>query len=198
MQYSDQWIKVSRGQLINDLKQRITSKRLEHVLRVEKTALELATLYNISLEKTSISALMHDYAKDMNEQEMLRLAKKQWDYPELSKANGNIWHGFAAATIARETYGVIDEEILEAIAAHTIGWYKMSILTQIIFIADYVEPERNFPGVEYARTLAYQNIDKAVGYKMTTTMKHLMDEEKILFLPTVEFYNQWILRSKDK
>lgn len=194
MEYSGSFINVSREQLLEDLQKQIKPKRFKHVLRVEATAIELAKLYGENPEKASIASLMHDYAKDLPEDEMLKLAQSRWDIPTLDQANGNIWHGFAAATIAKEKYNVIDEDILTAISAHTIGWYEMPLLVNIIFIADYIEPGRDFSGVEKARKLGYQNLELAVGYKMSSTIKYLIDEEQVVFLPTLDFYNQWILR----
>lgn len=194
MEFSSDFIKVSRDQLLKDLETKIKSKRFKHVLRVEATAIELAKLYGVDPEKASIAALMHDYAKDYPEAEMLALAQKRWPEPTLTEANDNVWHGFAAATLAKELYQVEDEDILTAISAHTIGWHDMSPLVKVVFIADYMEPGRDFPGVEKARKLAYKEIDEAVTYKMVETIKHLADEKVAIFLPTIEFYNQWILR----
>lgn len=194
MGYSGKYINVSRSELLVALEQKITPKRFQHVLRVEKTAIEIANCNGVDLEKASIAALLHDYAKDYPLEEMERLAKARWNPEGMSQAGENIWHGFAAATIAQKEFGVNDEDILSAIAAHTIGWNVMSPLVNVIFIADYIEPGRRFPGVEEARELANKNLELAVGYKMKSTIKHLVEEEKKLFLPTVEFYNNWLLR----
>lgn len=194
MEFSNELINVTREQLLSDLATKIKPKRYQHVLRVEATAIELAKQYGVNPEKASIAALMHDYAKDYPDEEMLALAQKRWDEPTLKEANDNVWHGFAAATIAKELYHIEDEDILTAISAHTIGWDEMSPLVKVVFIADYMEPGRDFPGVKKARKLAYKDIDAAVTYKMVETIKHLADEEVAFFLPTIEFYNQWILR----
>nr|WP_276931837.1 bis(5'-nucleosyl)-tetraphosphatase (symmetrical) YqeK [Globicatella sulfidifaciens] len=194
MEFSNELINVTREQLLSDLATKIKPKRYQHVLRVEATAIELAKQYGVDPEKASIAALMHDYAKDYPEEEMLALAQKRWDESTLKEANDNVWHGFAAATIAKEWYHIEDEDILTAISAHTIGWNEMSPLVKVVFIADYMEPGRDFPGVKKARKLAYKDIDAAVTYKMVETIKHLASEEVAIFLPTIEFYNQWILR----
>lgn len=194
MEFSNELINVTRDQLLSDLATKIKPKRYQHVLRVEATAIELAKQYGVDPEKASIAALMHDYAKDYPEEEMLALAQKRWDEPTLKEANDNVWHGFAAATIAKERYHIEDEDILTAISAHTIGWTEMSPLVKVVFIADYMEPGRDFPGVKKARKLAYKDINAAVTYKMVETIKHLASEEVAIFLPTIEFYNQWILR----
>lgn len=183
---------MTREQLIEDLSTKITEKRLQHVLRVEETAIQLAQRYHVSTEKASIAALLHDYAKDYPKEEMYELAYKRWSDERLQTANKNVWHGFAAATIAKEVYGVSDEEILIAIAGHTIGWYEFNEVLKVVYIADYIEPGRSFEGVEQARLLAEQDLDEAVTFKMTQSLQHLITRHKRVFIPTVEIYNQWI------
>lgn len=192
MEYSSHWLNVSRQKLLEDLQSQISKKRYQHVLRVEQTAIELAKLYDVDPEKASIAALMHDFAKELPNQEMLALAKERWDHPALASASGQIWHGFAAATIAQDKYNIVDEDILTAISAHTIGWYEMSPLVQVVYIADYIEPGRDFIGVEKARKYACKNLTKATEYKMTQTLLYLIEEKQAVFLPTVEIYNCWI------
>lgn len=196
MEYSQKWIQVTRAQLLADLATTISKKRYEHVLRVEQTAIELAKLNQVDVEKASIAALLHDYAKELELSEMRELAKRQWDTPLLDAVNGNILHGFAAATIAREKYGVQDEDILTAIAVHTIGWEQMTPLVSVVFVADYVEPNRDFSGVEQVRELAYQDIEAAVGYKLSYNLILSIQRKRALFLPSVEFYNKWTQRIK--
>ncbi|MBK0348731.1 bis(5'-nucleosyl)-tetraphosphatase (symmetrical) YqeK [Aerococcaceae bacterium zg-ZJ1578] len=192
MNYSTKWIKVSRDELLKDLAEKIKPSRYQHVLRVEQTAIELAKANQVDIEKASIAALMHDYAKDYPLDEMKALAQQYWNYPLLNEAGGNIWHGFAAATIAKQDYGITDKDILDAIAVHTIGWHAMTPLMSVIFIADYIEPGRNFPGVETVRQITQQSLDQAVGYKLTHNIQYLLQQQQPLFLPTIEFYNQWI------
>lgn len=194
MEYTGKYINVTRDELMQAVSEQITAKRFAHVLRVEATARELATANGESVEKASIAALMHDYAKDFPLDEMRTLAKQYWNPDEMDHAGGNVWHGFAAATIARQVFDVRDEDILLAIAAHTIGWHEMSQLVKIIFIADYIEPGRSFAGVDEARLLAQQSLELATGYKMKETIKHLINQEKKIFMPTIEFYNRWLTR----
>ncbi|MBF6625083.1 bis(5'-nucleosyl)-tetraphosphatase (symmetrical) YqeK [Aerococcaceae bacterium zg-BR9] len=197
MEYASKWINVTRGELLRDLAKKIKPSRYQHVLRVEQTAIELAKANQVDIEKASIAALMHDYAKDYPLDEMKQLALQYWDEPLLQKAGGNIWHGFAAATLAKEQYGVTDTNILNAIAVHTIGWYEMTPLMSVIFIADYMEPGRDFPGVEVVRQLTQQSLDQAVGYKLTHNIQYLLQQQQPLFLPTIDFYNQWIQRKNN-
>lgn len=189
--YTQHYIQVTREELIIALRQRITAKHFEHVLRVEQQALALAEQYGADKEAVSIAALMHDYAKDMQLSAMATLATTYWEYPGLSEQNSNILHGFAAAQICRQEYGCCHEGILNAIAGHTIGWYQMDLIAKIVYMADYIEPGRNFPGVEVARELSAHNLDDAVWFKMQATLKYLVDERVPLFAGAIDIYNSW-------
>lgn len=191
-QYNKQYIRATRQELIDALKQRISPKRFEHVLRVEGEALQLAEQYGADKEAVSIAALMHDYAKDLPMSEMIPLATQYWDYPTLTQQNNQVLHGFAAAQICRETYGCNNGSILRAIAGHTIGWYEMDLIAKIIYIADYIEPGRDFPGVEEARRLSETDLDAAVWYKMQKTLQHLIAKKQPLFAGAIDIYNSWI------
>ncbi|UUX34200.1 bis(5'-nucleosyl)-tetraphosphatase (symmetrical) YqeK [Fundicoccus culcitae] len=192
MEYTQDLINCQREDLLMKLKNQISPKRYEHVLGVEETSLKLAQRYNVEREKASIAALLHDYAKEMDHEQMLNLACKYWDEPMLLNASGEIWHGFAAAQIAKDEFHVTDKSILTAIAGHTIGWFEMDDLFKVLYLADYTESGRDFPGVDKARELSKRNLDEAVTFKMTQTLKYLLDERQGIFIPTVDIYNQWV------
>lgn len=194
--YRDNYLSCSREELIDLLRSRLKPSRFKHVLRVETTAIEIAQHLGEDLEKVSVSALMHDYAKDMYHQEMYQLAYAYCPHEDLRKANTAIWHGFAAAYICREEFGCQDESILQAIASHTIGAHQMDLLAQIIYIADYIEPGRQFDAVEQARRLAKGNLSEAVDFKMIQTIHHLLDQRHYIFPLTIEIYNARITHQK--
>ena len=97
--YQDNIINISREELISRLRNNLSDWRFNHVLRVEQTAFELADEHGANDEQVSVAALMHDYAKEMDHQEMLNLAQQYWDDGTLAQANDGVWHGFAAAQI---------------------------------------------------------------------------------------------------
>ncbi|MDO4432064.1 MAG: bis(5'-nucleosyl)-tetraphosphatase (symmetrical) YqeK [Aerococcaceae bacterium] len=195
MEYTQGYINCSRQQLIDALVQRLSTYRFEHVLRVEKIALELAEHYGAELavqEACSIAALLHDYAKEMPLEELSKLAIAYWDYPNLAAQNNEILHGMAAAQIAKTTFACQDARVLAAIAGHTIGWYQMDFVAKVVYIADYIEPGRRFDKVETARTLAFQSLDEAVWFKMRQTLSHLIiDKKQPIFLGAMDIYNNW-------
>ncbi|PMB84690.1 HD domain-containing protein [Dolosicoccus paucivorans] len=192
MNYAKTLINVSRQQLLSDLKTKVSPKRFEHILGVEETALKLAEKYQIDSQKASIAALLHDYAKEMDRDVMLQLALKFWNHPLFETADTTILHGFAAATIAKEQFGIEDEDVLEAVAYHTAGAKQMNPVAKVLYVADYIEPSRSFPGVDKARSIAFEDLDEAVLYKMKQTLTYLISKEYTIFPDTIEVYNEWI------
>jgi len=87
--------------------------------------------------------------------------------------------------------------VLDAIYQHTIGGEQMSLVSKIVFIADYIENGRAFPGGSEARELANQDLDAAVIYKIKQTLKHLVDREERIYPGTLTVYNQWMQKMED-
>ena len=185
-------INMSRDQLLERLQTMVSKKRYKHILRVEETALDMAGKYQLDLEKVSIAALMHDYAKDMNGQEMLQLAQAYWPQAGLEEQNENIWHGFAAAQLGKSQFEIKDSAILNAIASHTIGNYQMDDLAQVICVADYIEPGRDFEGVDHVRKIAKDNVTQAMVYKLSKSLCHLIEDNQPVFEESIRIYNHWI------
>lgn len=191
MEYRQQWVNVTRQTLCQVVEAAVSPSRFQHILRVEETALALAEHYGIDLEQVSIAALAHDLCKDMPVAEQQRLATAYWNYPGLVHEPSAILHGFAAAQTLKEMYQCETQTILDAVAGHTIGWYEMSDVAKVVYIADYIEPERHFPGVDQARQLAWVSLEEAMWYKMQQTLMYLVQRRQPLFTGAVEIYNAW-------
>lgn len=198
LEYSQNYINVSRSDLIDNLKKELKTKRFEHVLRVEEKAIELAHKYHYDdIEKISIAALMHDHCKDLPEDQMYQMASHFSPYEPLKLGNVAIWHGLAAAQLARTEYNIKETDIINAISEHTIGAKEMTLLSKILFVADYIEDGRDFKGVEKARDLAEKDLDKAVFYKMSQTIKYLVEKHQHIYIESVVVYNYWTKRQED-
>ena len=90
-------------------------------------------------------------------------------------------------------YGIHDEDLLAALAHHTTGAEQMSTLEKIIFIADYIEVNLDFDGVEHLRSIAAQDLDQAVLAGYDSTISHLLDQKKTIYTGTVINRNALIL-----
>ncbi len=196
--YQPEHINLSRQALVAQVQDRVTKARFEHILRVESTAVKMAKTMDVDPELASIAALLHDYAKDMDKGDMLALAQKYWPQGHLERGNPSVWHGYAAAEIARQQLGVLDESILAAVSSHTIGCYEMDKLAKIIFVADYIEPGRDFKGVDQARKLAKKSIEQAMIYKMAESIQNVARKRQPIFEESVKIYNHWITQYKEE
>lgn len=194
LEYSGDFTTYSRNELIEEVKKRLTSYRFEHVLRVEETALELAKNYDVNLEKVSIAALLHDVAKDEPENEMLDLVISENLDLDLLQYGSAIWHAPIGVVKARRDFQVDDEEILNAIKHHTVGAPEMSLVEQIIFVADYIEPGRDFAGVEKAQKLAANSLEKAIKFKLTETIIDLVEKKRKIYPRVIDSFNVWVAK----
>ena len=192
MEYTNKYTTFSREEIVENVSSSMSEKRFKHVLGVEKTAIALAELYGEEPEKVSLAALLHDYAKEQPEAEMLDLIISENMNLDLTQYGSAIWHGPVGAILARREFGIEDEEILNAIANHTIGAPTMSLAEQIIFVADYIEPGRNFEGVRQARDLAKESLNEAVRYEMKETVQYLLKNNMKIYPKAIDSYNAWV------
>ena len=193
--YSEDYILMTREELLLKVRLQMSENRFKHVLGVEKIAVELAQRYGVSIEAASIAALTHDYAKERNLQEMHDLIISANLDLDLLQYGNEIWHGPVGAILVKKELRIKDEGILNAICHHTVGSSKMSLLEQIIYVADYIEPGRNFPGVDEARELATSDLTKAVAFETEHTLHHLISEKRKIYPKAIETYNAWVAKN---
>ncbi len=137
----------------------LKAKRVRHVLGVEEEAIRLAERYGADVEKARVAALLHDCTKKLDLEEQLSLcAQYGIELDELERRALKLLHAKTGAAIAREIFGA-DAEICSAILWHTTGRPDMTLLEKVIYLADYIEPNRDFDGVEELRRTVYGDLD---------------------------------------
>lgn len=137
-------------------------KRIPHVLGTEQEAIRLAERYGADVEKARRAALLHDCTKKLEMEEQLALcAQYGIELDELEQASLKLLHSKTGAAIARDVFNV-DDEIYSAIWYHTTGRAGMTLLEKIIYLADYIEPTRDFPDVDVLRKACYEDLDKGL------------------------------------
>ncbi|AKP66756.1 bis(5'-nucleosyl)-tetraphosphatase (symmetrical) YqeK [Companilactobacillus ginsenosidimutans] len=181
-----------RDAVVSNMKQQLSDFRYSHCLRVEKGARGLAAENNIDVERAGLAGLLHDYAKERPDDEFIGVIKEKNLNKDLLKYNNAIWHGIVGAEIIKDELHVYDEDVLNAIRRHTVGSIKMTGVDKCVFIADFIEPARDFPGIDEARKYAEQSLNSGVAFELKHSIAHLIDKNRQIYPATFESYNYWI------
>ena len=188
----ESYISMSREALLAKMETVMPEKRLRHCLGVEKAARELAERFSLDVEKAGLAGLLHDYAKKVSDEDFLALIDKYQLDPDLKKWGNNVWHGMVGIYRIQEDLGVKDADILRAIEIHTVGSGTMSELDKVVYVADYIEHNRDFPGVDKARELAQRSLNQAVAYETARTVEHLAHKGMPIYPQTLGTYNAFV------
>ena len=188
----ESYIRMSREALLAKMERVMPEKRLRHCLGVEKAARELAERFGFDVEKAGLAGLLHDYAKKVSDEEFLSFIDKYQLDPDLKNWGNNVWHGMVGIYKIQEDLGIEDAEILRAIEIHTVGSGTMSELDKAIYVADYIEHNRDFSGVDKARELAQRSLNQAVAYETARTVEHLARKGMPIYPQTLETYNAFV------
>ncbi len=160
-------------------------KRWKHTLGVVETAIKLAERFGGDVRKAELAALLHDYAKAWPIARMERIIREECLPQELLDYDKELWHAHVGAWAVRKEHGIDDEEVLDAIRYHTSGRERMTQLDKIVCLADYMEPGRDFPGVDRIRKLAKTSLEKALLAGFDSTIALLLERERSIFPLTV-------------
>ena len=160
-------------------KKRLSAKRYQHTLNVRRMAVKLAKRWGADPEKAALAALLHDTAKELPREEMLQILKDNAIMAENAQNRPSpVWHGICAAILAQTQWGVEDEEVLNAIRCHTTGKPGMSLLDEIVFLADMTSAERDYPEVDYLRKLEKEDIHRAMREALEMNLHWLEESGK--------------------
>ena len=147
----------------------LKAKRCAHVLGTAATAVKLAEKYGVDVHRAEVAGLLHDCTKKLSMPEQLALCEKYGiALDELEKKALKLLHAKTGAALARDVFGV-DDEIYNAILWHTTGKPDMTVLEKVIYLADFIEPTRDFPGVDALRRTVWEDLDRGLlmGLEMT-------------------------------
>ncbi|MGI6037192.1 MAG: bis(5'-nucleosyl)-tetraphosphatase (symmetrical) YqeK [Limnochordia bacterium] len=184
----------SSGELPQEIFHRVqrslSAPRFAHTLRVVEAATALARTWKIQGEKAALAALLHDYARDLPKNTLL---KKGDEFGiinlEIEERFPLLLHGPVGARLAQRDFQITDPDILAAIHWHTTGRRQMSLLEKIIFLADYVEAGRDFPGVDKVRQLVHVDIDQGLLLALNQSIVYIIQRGWPLHPQTVEARN---------
>ena len=182
-----------------DLKQILSEKRYIHSIGAMEKAIELAKIYGEDEEKSALTALAHDIAKEMTVEEYYKYAEE--NNIELSKDDKmctSVLHGIIGADIVKKKYGFTDE-MCRAIYYHTTGITNMTLLGKIVYVADKIEDSRDYPEAEVLREKFNQSesLDEFILYDIDYyTLPKMIEKKKIIHPNTINVRNEIIEKMK--
>lgn len=164
----------------------LSSQRIAHTAGCEHEAVQMAKLWGEDPEKAAVAGILHDSTKNLSYEEQLILCDKYGIILDnAQRENPKLLHAITGAALAKDRFGV-SEEISQAIRWHTTGKPDMTTLEKIIYLADYIEPTRDFEGVEQLRELAYEDLDKALALGLEMSLEELRRQNVEPHRDTVE------------
>lgn len=178
-----------------DLQEMLSEKRYNHSIGVMNKAIELAKIYGVDENKAALAGLTHDIAKEIPDEEALKLASDNNveidDF--VKKINTNLLHGKIGAIIVKQRYG-FDEQMQKAIKFHTEAIPDFDTLGKIIYVADKIEETRNYsPEIDNWRKIAEENLDEAMLCIINFMIKRLIDKDIIIPQITIETRNKLMM-----
>lgn len=184
--------------LQKQVKEALSDDRYEHTLGVMYTAESLAMRYGADMTKAAVAGLLHDCAKCIPNAQKLKMCRKNGiEITAMEEKNPSLLHAKLGAYLAESVYGVTDPEILSAIRCHTTGKADMSLLDMIVYMADYIEPNRDkAPNLKEIRKLTFENIEEALYQVLEGTLQFLSDRPEMIDPTTkisYDFY-KWKLK----
>lgn len=181
------------------LREILSDKRFAHSIGVMETAKALAEQYGEDQERAALAGLLHDVAKELSLEESLEKCKAYGvALDEYMLRAPKTIHAPLGAEVLRNEWGISDEEILHAVAVHTLGDTEMSLLDKIIYMADYVEPNRTFGGVEELRELAFRSLDEAIMVGASWTLTEIIEGGRTIHPISLKVYNEYAIKLEEQ
>ncbi len=190
---------MERDELLLAMKDRMPEKRYIHTIGVTDTAIELAKHFGEDSKKAEVSAILHDSCKYADRDWMKQVIIEQQMDPTLLEFHHELWHGPVGAYVAKTEFNVTDEDMLNAIRFHTTGRALQSNLEKIVYIADMIEPNRKFPGVDDLRAAANKlELDDLMIKCISHSISFLINKHQPIFPDSFKCYNNLLLQKKGK
>ncbi len=176
------------------LKEHLSPKRFAHSVNVSLASKELAERFGgVAPEQAEFAGLVHDICKEEPEEVQYALVmQSKLDVCEEEKQAFKVWHGIAGAQLLQEQFGVTDIDILLAVRYHTIGHAGMSVLERIVYLADMISAERDYPDVDTMRKKTKEGLEMGMCYALKISIQKLLKKEALIPHHTAEAYNEYL------
>ena len=182
-----------------EVQRHLTEKRFYHSQCVAQEAARLAQQYGADVEKARLAGILHDIMKDTPPEQQLKILQDSGILlTKTQRHNRKLWHALAGAAYLQQTLQVKDGDIVEAVRCHTSGKKDMSLLEKVLFVAEYISADREYPGVERMRQAAYRSLEEAIVEGVLFTVQELMGQRLPVAAESVEAYNDALLILEDR
>ncbi len=200
--YGCQLPEISKNDILKFLESSLRPKRYRHTLGVAYTATNLAFCHGVLAKKAELAGLLHDCAKFLTDAEMIDICNKnKIELTDIELKNTALIHQKLGAYLAKDKYGINDEEVLNAITVHTTGKPAMSTLEKIIYIADYIEPGRKMEVSPYSldtiRKECFHDLDNGLLMILENTVSFLMSYKNNIDNATMQTYEYYKKKGKE-
>lgn len=185
------------AEFLEEIKKRLNPDRLYHSLNVADEAKKLAKHYGADEQKAFTAGLLHDILKNTPDSELLQYFERNGIMlTETERASRKTWHAMAGADFLRRELHVTDEDILSAVRWHTTGRAGMTLLDKVLFIADFISADRDYPGVERMREKAYVSLEDAMLEGLQFTINELLENAWPVHEDSIRAYNELVINRK--
>ncbi len=175
---------------------RLKERRFIHSLNVADSARSLARKYGCDEEKAYTAGLLHDVMKNASDFEQLNaISKAGWELTDCEKSNKKLWHAIAGAAYMKITLGIEDGDLIEAVRYHTTARKNMSLLEKVIYVADFISADRDYPEVDEVRNAADESLEKAMMLGLEFCIHEIVERKQVLHPDSVDAYNEIILKN---
>jgi nicotinate-nucleotide adenylyltransferase len=179
------------------LKDRLYEKRYYHSLCVADEAKRLAKKYGADEEKAYLAGLLHDITKNTSEEEHLKIFKDFGIILSSIELNAQkLWHAISGACYVENILGIKDAEIIDAIRYHTTAKKDMSLLSKILYLADFTSADRDYEDVDILRGIVDKSLDDAFLYALKYSINELIEDEKAIHPDTLDAFNQSVMKGR--
>ena len=173
---------------------RLSGRLLEHTRGCAESARKLAHRFGVDEDKARTASYLHDIAKIFpRDKQAARARELGMPEAEIASYPIQVLHGPLGALIAREQLGIDDSEILQGIAAHSTGCAGMSGIAKVVFISDYIEETRIFPGAEELRSHGVVTLDELAIAILRRKLNHLIEANKDIDPRAIELWNELVV-----
>jgi predicted HD superfamily hydrolase involved in NAD metabolism len=176
---------------------RLSDAAFAHSVRTAETAVDLAEAYGVDTDLARVAGLLHDWDREATADELVNSAQASGDVHEVELVQPKLLHARTGAEGAKHAFPDLPPEVYSAIERHTIGAVEMSDLDKVVYLADMIEPARDWPGVdELRRCVGEVSLDQMffLGYRMS--LESLLRRRKRLHPDTVAVWNSLVTKNR--